>query len=198
MRTPLTGLLGYLEICKRLENVSDQSIAYIDKAMRKAMQIRELSDNLFDCFLSSDSGSCHLEPPARAESLLEDHFSEMFTQLECSGFSVNFSGLRWDDVLIQADLNFLGRIVNNMLSNLNKYADKKKIVLLSSACRGGYFGISVENAVKPVKPVVQGTRIGVENIENMMKSMNGKCEICQTAKKYRMTLWFRIIPRPGG
>ena len=46
LRTPLTGLMGYLELGKRCQGDQGKVDAYMDKASGKTNQIRELSDKL--------------------------------------------------------------------------------------------------------------------------------------------------------
>ena len=50
LRTPLTGLMTYIEILRKQENEGKVSREYIDKAFDKIFQIRALSDQMFEYF----------------------------------------------------------------------------------------------------------------------------------------------------
>lgn len=51
IRTPLTGLVTYLEIAKKQKSL-ENNLLYVDKAYTKTLQIRNLSDRLFEFFFN--------------------------------------------------------------------------------------------------------------------------------------------------
>lgn len=189
LRTPLTGLMGYLEVCKQTE-ADPFTSSYVEKAMNKAVQMRDLSDKLFEYFLSSTETPCSLEAPAKAEFLLTDHLSEMCAQLTNMGFHVTSDELQWHDVSIQVNLDYLGRIINNILSNLEKYADPGEEVSLGTIYSQTEIGVRIRNGIRMREKNIQGTRIGVNNITKMMQQMNGRCEVTMDEENYQITLWF--------
>lgn len=191
LRTPLTGLMGYLEVCRQTEITSSEKITfYIDKAMDKAIQIRDLSDKLFEYFLSNNHQTCSLEPPASAKFLLGDYLSEMCAQLNHLHFTVTSTQLIWKDVNVEIDSDYLGRIVNNIVSNIEKYADLQKEVCISSLYTDNTIGIAIRNSIGSTSSNIQGNKIGVENISKMMLQMNGRCEVSHSKDTYQITLWF--------
>ena len=194
LRTPLTGLMGYLEICKK-NGSSPESISFIDKAMDKAIQIKGLSDKLFEYFLANNQSTCTLDPPAPAEFLLADYLSDMCFQLSNSHYRVDSSLLSWRYVTIQINSDFIARISNNIISNIEKYADPLKDVIISSTYNEHYCGVNISNHICQNRTSVQGTRIGINNIEKMMQLMGGYCEISSSEDTFQITLWFPIINR---
>ena len=192
LRTPLTGLMGYLELGKRCQGDQSKMDAYMDKTIGKTNQIRELSDKLFDHFLSNDEKTCVLEAPAATDYALGDFLSELCSQLEVSGFQVDSNGLKWFDIKIRIDSDFMGRIINNLISNIEKYADKNHPVTLSSLLSKDYFGIQLGNRIRESSDEVQGTRIGVQNVEKMMEQMCGRSDIERNQSSFLIILWFPI------
>ena len=192
LRTPLTGLMGYLELGKRCQGDQSKMDAYMDKAIGKTNQIRELSDKLFDHFLSNDEKTCVLEAPAAADYALGDFLSELCSQLAVSGFQVDSNGLKWFDVKIRIDSDFMGRIINNLISNVEKYADKNHPVTLSSLLSKDYFGIQLGNRIRESRDEVQGTRIGMQNVEKMMEQMCGRADIERNQNSFLIILWFPV------
>lgn len=194
LRTPLTGLLGYLEVCRRCEKDPESLDSHLKKAIDKTLQIRSLSDKLFDFFLSSEGGVCQLDPPARAEYLLRDYLSEFCSELTLSGFSVDADALEWPEADLQINSDFMGRIINNLLSNVIKYADPRLPVQLSSACSGHYLMIDFRNHIKKSAPEIQGTRIGMRNVEKLMQRMNGRVKVKREEDDlYQIALFFPLI-----
>ncbi|MBE5863709.1 MAG: HAMP domain-containing histidine kinase [Lachnospiraceae bacterium] len=194
LRTPLTGLRGYLEIIRRYLEEKDDLVQYVEKALLKTDQIRDLSDKLFDHFLSKNENTTLLEPPETAEYLLGDYLSELCSQLSVSGFTVQYDQLKWHPVCVQIDTDFVGRIFNNLIDNVIKYADSKRPVTLSSILTNEYLGIQIQNCRREERDAaIQGTHIGTQNIDAMMQKMNGKTEIEMAEDYYRITLFFPII-----
>lgn len=193
LRTPLTGLYGYLEVIKRIEGLPIQATDYLNKAFGKADQIKDMANQLFECFIASNKEPCELEPPGTAEYHLGDYLSEFCLQLDLAGYRTDIAGLSWDTYVIRINLDFIHRILNNILSNIEKYANPAYPVLLSSKYERGYFGICIHNHIKKQDPVIKGTRIGVSNITQMMNKMRGEIEVIKTRNTYEITLWFPII-----
>ena len=192
LRTPLTGLMGYLEVCRKMDSDASGKKTYLEKSMEKAIQIRDLSDKLFEYFLSNHEERCVLEAPAKVEYVLGDYLSELCAQLDYLGFGVSSSDLEWRDVKIQIHSDYLGRIMNNIVSNIEKYADSGKNIILSSSYLENEVGISVSNYIKSDNVRIQGSQIGVSNILKMMQQMNGKGEVYSEKDIYQITLWFSI------
>ena len=51
LRTPLTGLMAYLEILKKQQKEGAVTQEYINKAFDRVLQIRDLSEQMFEYFL---------------------------------------------------------------------------------------------------------------------------------------------------
>ena len=197
LRTPLTGLLGFLEICRR-SNDQNNSQIYLQKAIDKTTQIRCLSDKLFDYLLSNEDGPCPMEKPAKAKYLLGDQLSEFCSQLSMLGFSLESNALEWFPVLLEFNMDFFNRILNNLISNIEKYADiNHPISLFSKLSKGEndnkYFVLTISNWIKKENAEVQGTHIGTQNISKMMIKMNGYCKINCDNDIYRISLFFPVI-----
>lgn len=197
LRTPLTGLMGYLEICRQMDSKTPNAAApYVEKAIGKTVQIKDLSDKLFEFFLSNNDTPCILEPPANAEYLLNDYLSDLCAQLDNMGIQVASSGLEWRNVSIRINSDYLGRIINNMISNIEKYADRNKEVSLSSIYSKSEIGIRISNGIGNQDAKIQGTRIGVDNISKMMQQMNGRSVVNVYDRTYEITLYFTSAQPP--
>lgn len=192
LRTPLTSLMAYIEIIKRQNSVTDAR-PYVEKALGKAVQIKDLSDQLFEVFLVDSVKVPEMEEIGDAEFLLGDYFSELYSFLESDGFIISIINLEWYPIKTQVCYDYVGRIINNILSNIMKYADKKAPICLYSQYTNSEFGISIQNSISDSKEEIFGTRIGVDNICTMMRRMNGRCEIITNDNFYTITLWFPVL-----
>lgn len=196
LRTPLTGLMAFLDIARQQQNV-EMCIAYINKAYVKSTQIRDLSNRLFEFFLASSSQPLKLEQPEDAEYALGEYLSELCALLETAGFCTSIDKIFWLPVQIRISTDYVGRIIDNLVSNIIKYADSTFPVELCSGYEGSYIHITVRNKSAQPGQHMQGTGIGVPNIHSMMEKIGGKCSVHSDADQYSITLSFQIIAAPS-
>ena len=133
LRTPLTALLGYLELMERGKYQDPQQLAhFIRKSLDKTMQIKSMADKLFEYFFVYSS---EWEKPSLsctdADTLFHHLLGEYTFSLESQGFAVSVSAgeLRGQ---VQVDMEMLQRVFDNLYSNLLKYADRS--VPIQIAC----------------------------------------------------------------
>ena len=188
LRTPLATLLTDLELLKRQETKIDQ-LNYADRALTKTLEIRALSDQLFEYFLASSDQPVELEPWESAEYALGDYLSELYLYLSQDGFQIQTGELFAEETKVRIHVEYMSRIINNIFSNIQKYADRSAPVILSTEITDDMLIISCKNKIAPAS-THSGTGIGVKNIALMMQKMNGKQEHCSTHGWYEILLYF--------
>ncbi|MCD7883236.1 MAG: HAMP domain-containing histidine kinase [Lachnospiraceae bacterium] len=213
IRTPLTGLMTYMEILKRQESEGHVSRDYIDKAYDKILQIKGLSDQMFEYFLIDSQKEAKLEEPEEAISAFGDYLSELCGLLISKGFTVNTDSLDWQPALVCVSTDYVGRIMNNIISNIEKYADKSQEIRLEllyehkngNAAAGSeqeqseekldadYIEMSFTNGIAVPNQYVEGTGIGVKNISMMMNQMHGFARTEISEEQYCIALLFPVM-----
>lgn len=190
LRTPLTSLLIYTEVLRygKYEN-QEQLLEYLDKIDDKAQQIKQLSENILEYSLQSKETVPELETPAPIEMVFEEPLSEMITELSRHGFMCDVEPFG-EPVLIAVRGQYIRRIMDNILSNIQKYADKKQPVRIWPLESELTAGLIFENTVADVSSGSSGTQIGVKSIGSLMEKMGGSCQIENTDGKYRIALDF--------
>jgi signal transduction histidine kinase len=193
LRTPLTGLFSYLEIIQKLEKEGKPALEYAAKSLDKAEQLRSVSDQLFEYFLASNESETELEEPETVQSAFEDYLSEFCAFLQCNGFCVDTEELSWQPVKVRLNTDFFGRIMNNLISNIEKYADKQAPVQIKIVYADAHIELDFQNRIITPNPYVKGTGIGLKNIELMMKQMEGSSKVVMTEDTYHIRLIFPVI-----
>lgn len=123
LRTPLTTLLLYTEILRHHKYETEaQQDEYLAKIDGKARQIKQLSDNLFEYALVTRDTVVQLDAPARFSQVFEEPLAEMAEMLQQRGFACALE-LGSEDVLLTVRAQYIRRILDNIGSNLIKYAD---------------------------------------------------------------------------
>ncbi len=126
LRTPLTGLMTYMEVLKQQQKDGKMKEEFLDKAMDRVQQIRGLSDEMFEYFLVTSHENPELEGPDEVDSVFGDYLSEMCSLLECDGFSVNSIGIEWRPAYVLVNMDYIGRIFNNIISNVENMRKRRK------------------------------------------------------------------------
>lgn len=174
IRTPLTSLIGYLDIIESRKYSSEEELLkYIVSSREKAFQLKDLSDKLFQYFLVF--GSHEKEKVLElynAGILLHQLLSEHAAELISYGYRIDFE-YAIPDVEMKADISSLKRLFDNVLSNLMKYADKKYHIRISAVLEDKDIIIRIINRVLPVSRKVESNKIGLKTCERISQDMGG-------------------------
>lgn len=190
LRTPVTSIMLYTEILKMGKYESrEQMREYLEKIEQKALCMKHLTDHLFEYSLLTGEGEIQLEEPESFKILFYDLLSEMASYLEQKGFFVSLQ-MEWPDTKVRVSTDYLLRIMDNITSNILKYADDSAPIIISSAGGEQWTGIMFENRIHEPDHKTESTGIGIRNIQNMMAKMEGTCTVLQEEKKFRVMLLF--------
>lgn len=192
LRTPLTTLLLYTEILRHHKYETEaQQDEYLAKIDGKARQIKQLSDNLFEYALVTRDTVVQLDAPARFSQIFEEPLAEMVEMLQQRGFACALE-LGSEDVLLTVRAQYIRRILDNIGSNLIKYADPARPIEVRFLRQEGKAGLVFRNHVLPAPPAVESTKVGLTSIETMMDKMHADCKIEQENEQFIMALLFPI------
>lgn len=192
LRTPITSIMLYTEILKKgTYKDAVQEKEYIEKIDKKACRMKQLTDHLFEYSLITGEAEVKLEEAESYEVLFYDLFSETCSYLEQKGFHIAFH-VKWIGREVQISTDYMMRIMDNITSNIIKYANSSMPVNISSVEDGHMAGFIFENHSRPVEEKVESTGIGIQSIKSMMMKMDGKCIIENEKESFRIILLFPI------
>ena len=198
LRTPLTSLLIYTEILgKKAAKDPRQAMEYVSKIEKKARQIKRLSDNIFEYALITEETKAELGEPQTLRELFYDPLSEMTAYLGERGYMVGLrpdTGSGSERRQIRVNEEYINRIMDNIVSNIEKYADKSMPVRIETIYTEEYGGLAFRNGIscstEDRRKTEGSTNIGLHNVEKMMKKMNGYFRVKQTENIFEITLIF--------
>ena len=196
LRTPVTSIILYTEILKKgTYKDQEQQREYIEKIGQKAQRMKQLTDHLFEYSLISGEREMKMEKPELYEVLFYDLFSETCSYLQQNGFQVLFQ-VEWLGKKLRISTEYLLRIMDNITSNLVKYADPALPVVISSAKEGRMAGFTFENHSRPLEEDVESRGIGLQSIKNMTSQMGGRCVEERMGELFRLTILLPIVEEP--
>ncbi len=190
LRTPLTGIMLYLEILRSHKYKSDKELQdYLEKIYSKANQMKQMSDHLFEYSLIETSEKKN--NPQNMQIAFGEIINNFKDELSARGFWVILD-IEWSSCYVNVNGEFLQRIFDNVISNILKYADRSEKVTISTVDTGESCGFSVMNTCSVSNNQSEGNGIGIESIRTMMQQMGGTCTAKHTESCFEITLLFPI------
>ncbi len=198
IRTPLTTVMIYQEAIKYKKYEDEKELAqYIDRINDKLEQIRTLTDTIFEYSLEKVARDQQASLKGGFRDIMYDVISEVVECLGQRGFEVS-SDMNWENSEISVYREDIDRIMNNILSNIFKYADENRPVNVRTVSDESYVGVMFENRI----PVLErersespekGSRIGINNVMNMMERTGGRCEVISEDDRFAISILFKKL-----
>ncbi len=196
IRTPLTVLLGFLELLDEGDYSEDENYrSYLAICKKNAYQLKELADKLFQYFLVFGHSSHEMKLEAtdavvllgqligEHEMLLTEHDWEMDCQY--------IQGQHF----IRVDAVFLKRLFDNLFSNIEKYADPSRPVVIRQRAEEDCIRITLENRVRPDPNPVESTNIGLKTCERIVQEMGGAFSAVRKGEVFSVELTLPLLDR---
>lgn len=167
VRTPLTSILSYSELLASKKTTTPEEMeAYIDLTLRKGRQIKELMERLLENNVRQaeyfENGRLLLQQVVDDwEGVLSENFRVEIDWSGCSDFSGYF------------DIQEIFRIFDNLLSNIQKYADEKSPVLLRLSVRDSQLFLAQSNAIRSDCREAESYQLGLTTIRHIVSQYGG-------------------------
>ena len=176
IRNPLTALIGYLELLEMdLDALPESDRFYVRASLDKSYHIRDLTGEMFRYFLvyGKEVQSVELEE-YDAQEVLWQMLGECSEDLLSRGFQVRNRPL--DQVCtLRTDMNYLKRVIDNLESNIIKYADPAEPVQIGAHAADGQLTIRFRNRVAAGRrDTVESNRVGLRTCVEIVKLLGGK------------------------
>ncbi len=128
LRTPLTSIIGYLELLKNKPDLEAKDrMRFVDIAYQKSKKLEKLIEDLFG-FTKLNYGKITMKPGMLdIVKLLEQILDEFYPNFQDSGLSYEFDCPQ-PSILVEADGNLLARLFDNLINNAIKYGADGKMV----------------------------------------------------------------------
>lgn len=170
IRTPLTSIMSYSEfLLLEGERTPEEYRQYLELIRKKGLQIKELTDVLLDggkrnLQLFEDGRFLMEQLAGEFEERLEDEYDIKLDLMRCKKFKGSF------------DINELQRIFDNLISNIQKYADPTEAVVLKIETDKGNLVITQRNKILQEPKDVESNKIGLASIKRIVHNYGGKME----------------------
>ncbi|MCI9336004.1 MAG: HAMP domain-containing histidine kinase [Lachnospiraceae bacterium] len=206
IKTPLTSIISYVDLLKRLHIEEEPAKGYINILDSKAQRLKQLTDDLMEVSKIS-SGTIVLEKEKlNLTELLNQGIGEFSEKLEECGLQVVFEE---DDTpaYIYADSRRMWRVVENLFNNICKYALEGTRVYINMAKAQDRIEVSIKNISRQqmnVRPqelaerfirgdssrTTEGSGLGLSIAKSLVQVHDGSFEILLDGDLFKVLFSF--------
>lgn len=149
IKTPLTSIVSYVDLLKRLNVTEEPAKSYIEVLDTKAQRLKQLTDDLVEASkLSSGNIEFQMERLNMAE-LWNQAIGELSERLEEKGLQIVFEDSNVN-AYIYADSRRMWRVIENLFNNVYKYAMENTRVYIDLTIEEHESGNIVETSIKNI------------------------------------------------
>lgn len=192
IRTPLTSLMGYLDIIRLKKHRNDEQYnLYLNNSIDKVNQINELANKMFEYFLVF-SKEQDTELTKMSLGVIYEYMIENIDVLNEHGFIIEKS-LEPRDAFIRGNINLIKRIINNIFSNLLKYAEINQPVYIKMITDENNLKLVFKNQKKNTTNYIESNQIGLKSVQQMLKIHDGSFMVVDDENTFNVTITIPLM-----
>ena len=191
IRTPLTVLLGYIDVMKM--HPHDEAMGeYIKATEATALRLKKLSDDMFGYFLVF--GDRAIEANIQdydGRTLLSQMLDEHILLLNENGYTVSYEECReLEGVGIMTDAPKAMRLIDNVFSNLHKYSDPERPINVGVCIERARVLLTVENGIATDSRAAESNGIGLKTCVKLAELLDIGFEYERQKDSFRCVIAF--------
>ena len=153
------------------------------------MRLKKLSDDMFQYFLvfSSKELEVHMED-YHAQTLIEQMLAEHMLLLSENGHTIDYTLSLDDTTELATDVQKLMRIIDNIFSNLTKYADPENAIVIRAEQDNENIYLHFNNKKRHDTANVESNRIGLKTCVRIAEAIHSRFETKAEEDEFTVTL----------
>ena len=182
IRTPLTSVMSYTQLLAAKGSMTEEEQReYLALVAQKTARIRDLTDILLDgghrkVEYFEDARLLFEQLAGEFEEALEDRFTLEVSPPSSSAFSGHF------------DVGELRRILDNLISNIQKYAEPTAAVQLGISPFSGGIVIRQSNTVRRGQMPSESYKMGLYSIRRIAQNYGGGVEVSEDGDRFEIVI----------
>lgn len=201
IKTPLTSIISYIDLLKREGICSDNAPKYLEVLDRKSKRLKTLTEDLFEA-AKATSGSIEAKfDKVNVNALITQMLGELDEKIQESELIFKVSTSK-EKIYAWADGRLLSRVMENLLSNIFKYAIKGSRVYINiseteNEVRVSFKNVSAYELNIPAEELMErfkrgdesrsseGSGLGLAIAKSLMEIQEGVLEISIDADLFK-------------
>ncbi len=144
IKTPLTSIISYVDLLKRLKITEEPARSYIRVLEEKSQRLKQLTDDLVEASKISSGNIILKNEKLNLTELVNQAWGEFSEKLEAKGLTTVFSNQN-EEGYIYADSRRMWRVMENLFNNVCKYAMENTRIYIDLVKENGRVQLSVKN-----------------------------------------------------
>lgn len=209
IKTPLTSIINYVDLLKKEEMPNEKAKEYLDILDKKSQRLKRLTEDLVEASKAS-SGNIKLNMEIiNVKELINQISGEFEDKLNESNLELIIN-MPEEEVKIKADSRYLYRVVENMYTNIVKYALEGSRVYVDIIASTNNVQIMLKNISKAKLNIssdelmqrfvrgeasrnTEGSGLGLSIAESLTTLQKGKFNIYLDGDLFKVTIEFERI-----
>ena len=206
IKTPLTSIINYVDLLKRLKIEDEPAKGYIDILDGKAHRLKQLTDDLVEASKISSGNIVLNKEKLNLAELINQSIGEFSERLEECKLQVIFED---HDIpaYVCADSNRMWRVMENLFNNICKYALEGTRIYIDMVKEGNRIEVSVKNISKEqmnIRPdelterfirgdsarTTEGSGLGLSIAKSLVQVQGGSFEILLDGDLFKTIISF--------
>lgn len=209
IKTPLTSIINYVDLLKK-ENIQDEKVQeYLNILDSKSQRLKKLTEDLIEASKAS-SGNIKLNiEKLNVKELIKQVSGEFEDKFKEKGLEI-IESTPDEDLYINADGRYMFRIMENMYTNIAKYALENSRVYIDLTKRNNKIEIALKNISRDKLNITvdelmqrfvrgdssrttEGSGLGISIAKSLTELQNGKFNMYLDGDLFKVVLEFEGI-----
>ena len=209
IKTPLTSIINYVDLLKKEEMPNEKAKEYLEILDKKSQRLKRLTEDLVEASKAS-SGNIKLNmEEINVKELIKQISGEFEDKLNEKELELILN-MPNEEVKIKADSRYLYRVIENMYSNISKYALEGSRVYVDVIINKGKVEMQLKNISKAKLNIsseelmqrfvrgeasrnTEGSGLGLSIAESLTTLQKGKFNIYLDGDLFKVTIEFERI-----
>ena len=209
IKTPLTSIINYVDLMEKEEPESENMREYLEVLSRQSARLKKLIDDLMDASKASTGNLTVNLEKCELGVLLDQCAGEYGEKLLAKDLELIVSKPE-QSVVIMADGRHMWRILDNLLGNVSKYAQKGTRVYLTLQRQENKAVITLKNVSASMLNVsadelmerfvrgdssrsTEGSGLGLNIARSLVQLQKGSMELAVDGDLFKVTLTFDAV-----
>ena len=210
IKTPLTSIINYVDLLKKEDIANEKANEYINILDNKSQRLKKLTEDLIEASkVSTGNVSLNLEKINIVE-LIKQAIGEFEDKFQNKNLQI-IVNCQENEININADSRYMYRVVENLFSNIYKYAlENSRVYIDISIVDNTNVVIEMKNISKDKLNIsadelmqrfvrgdrsrnTEGSGLGISIAQNLTELQNGTFELKLDGDLFKVKLTFYII-----
>ena len=209
IKTPLTSIINYVDLLKQEDIPNETAKGYINILEQKSQRLKKLTEDLVEASKAS-SGNVKLQiEEINLKELINQTIGEFKDRFEEKSLNIE-TKVPKEEIKIHADNRYLYRVIENLFSNITKYALENSRVYIDIIKKNDKVLISIKNISKDKLNIsseelmqrfvrgdksrtTEGSGLGLSIAKSLTELQNGKFITIIDGDLFKVELIFDII-----